>query len=169
MLVSPGCSLVLAALRLVVSDIGREISESAPPRVVIPVPADEALRAAADALADGQQAIRVAIPVDYLRPVVHRATKRAPEPDPRPIERRVAGWWGDIERGEDRPATVEMERRIARALQRGGAHRLGAAECWRRVQVWSAARGRNGRRPSATVLRDMIRDDEIAARWERAS
>lgn len=34
-------------------------------------------------------------------------------PEPRPVERVLAEWWGALERGEGRPATVEMERRIA--------------------------------------------------------
>lgn len=93
--------------------------------------------------------------------------KKEAEPDPRPIERIVAGWWGAIERGEDRPATIEMERRIARALQRGGAERLNTAEVWRRVRIWAAARNRNNRRPPATILQQMIRDRATTDLWDR--
>ncbi len=102
------------------------------------------------------------------RPDPEPASRPEPEADPRPIECRLAANWGALEGEAGRPATVEMERRVARALQRGGAARLAPVEVWRRLQVWSAARATNGRRPSADVLRQIIADPAVAARWERA-
>lgn len=102
------------------------------------------------------------------RPDPEPTSRPEREADPRPLERRLAANWGDIERGEGRRATIEMERRVARALQRGGAFRLTPAEAWRRLQVWSAARTANGRRPSADVLRQIVASEAVAARWERA-
>lgn len=148
---------------------GRDIAESTLPRAVVQVPVDVLRRAMAAADAAGTGCVDLSIPAADLRRVTAGTVCSSREQDPRPMERIIARWWGDLERGEGRPTSVEMERRVARALQRGGASRLGSAETWRRVQVWSAAKSRNRRRPPAKVLRDIIRDDAEAARWEQGA
>ncbi len=80
-------------------------------------------------------------------------------------DRALAARWAAEERAAGRSVSAQMESRVAGALTRGGAWRLGSEEAWRRLRIWSESQNLDRRRPPTQVLAHVVRSDLMARHW----
>lgn len=73
-------------------------------------------------------------------------------------DRALAARWAAEERAAGRLVSTQMESRVAGALTRGGAWRLGSEEAWRRLRIWSESQNLDRRRPPTQVLAHLYFD-----------